>query len=757
MNRKKTSAIVSIELNSATFTDVKVKELTYINLFYGKNGTGKSTLAYAVKQNDGVVLADGRSAQDYDVIVFNQDFIERNFSNYHDIPGVFTVSEENIQIQKEIEEKFEKKRLLEIEKNDVLEEWKRMKEIPIKLFTDFKNECWSKTASLRTKFSGAMSGKKTKKSLAEAILHEENPQEHEISELTRLYNIVFDDSSRAYPKFSKVDLFPTYAKLPGKELMDKVISNSGNTPFAQFMNAINATDWVRSGHIHYSGTANGRCPYCQQKLPENFEKKIAECFDAQYRNDLQSIQYFKSTYAKETAEIIGILKDNLIDVIDSKDMSEILDDYKLKLDTLKKLFEINRLRIDEKINEPTKIVILEDTDSLLLEIGVLINVINKLIMENNNLVAQKCTEKDNCKKWIIEHIAFELRAITYNFRNEMADIKRQIVDIEVNGKQLANSINELNTQIAQLNSQTVNTEAAISNINNILKESGFQGFMLQAKKDVQHVYEVIRENNGFYVPAENLSEGERNFIAFLYFYNMAYGSMNKNESKEKIIVIDDPVSGMDSSALFIVSSLIRNMINSCTKNAVNLVSESKIKQMFILTHNERFYREISYRQVNCYDLSSFYVIRKWDNASSVSLCERKNGEMMENYNPVSDAYSTLWNELKEISSSASAVNVMRRIIEQYFIQTCGYDEGELRETILSEAKSAEENGDMRKYQFASYILEGNNGAQEMIYTEEHDINEYMQAFRLIFDILGHNRHYCMMTGAGEGSTRIRNR
>lgn len=39
---------------------------------------------------------------------------------------------------------------------------------------------------------------------------------------------------------------------------------------------------------------------------------------------------------------------------------------------------------------------------------------------------------------------------------------------------------------------------------------------------------------------ENLSEGERNFIAFLYFYHQVRGSMSSEEIKEKIVVIDDP-------------------------------------------------------------------------------------------------------------------------------------------------------------------------------------------------------------------------
>ncbi len=42
--------------------------------------------------------------------------------------------------------------------------------------------------------------------------------------------------------------------------------------------------------------------------------------------------------------------------------------------------------------------------------------------------------------------------------------------------------------------------------------------------------------------------------------------MTSEELKEKIVVIDDPVSSMDSTALFLVSAIVREMINVCRKN-----------------------------------------------------------------------------------------------------------------------------------------------------------------------------------------------
>lgn len=48
MQRKVPSAIANITLNRATFTDVLIDGLTFVNFFYGNNGAGKSSIAHAI-------------------------------------------------------------------------------------------------------------------------------------------------------------------------------------------------------------------------------------------------------------------------------------------------------------------------------------------------------------------------------------------------------------------------------------------------------------------------------------------------------------------------------------------------------------------------------------------------------------------------------------------------------------------------------------------------------------------------------------
>lgn len=759
MQRKVPSAIENITLNRATFTDVPVADLTFVNFFYGNNGAGKSSIAHAIEEDDGVVWADGKSADDYDVLVYNQDFINENFVNYGDLKGVFIFGEEDIEAKKRIAELTEEKKKKSDAKVAAGEDYKQKTAGVDAALTQFQDACFSKTADIRKRFEKCMDGKKQKRNFAEAVLGEKTPKEHDLPELERLYGVAFDDTARAYAEFKKAGA-TTYGSLPGKEMLDKVIVSSSDTPFARFLKALGSTasDWVRDGHTHFSGSAGGKCPYCQQKLPANFENEIAATFDAQYQQDIRDLGQFQSTYGRETADIVRVLQTNTTDAMPSLDLRA----YQEKLSLLESKFEVNRQRIAEKVKEPSKTVSLEDTDTLLLEIGAMIDGINKLIKANNDVIAAKKSSKEKCKTEIMQYLAFMLADEVTSYKDEVARLEKEIKDITERGTLLRKEISELTREISELNKHNANTEAAIDSINKILRDSGFQGFSIRAKDGVENVYEIVRENG---TVAENLSEGERNFIAFLYFYHRVRGSMNSEELKEKIVVIDDPVSSMDSTALFIVSAIVREMINVCRNNTEYLnpqVPGDYIKQLFILTHNVYFHREVTYQQVGYYNCTSFYMIRKNDNVSTVKLCKRQNKEIPseeENYNPVQNSYAALWDELRDLHSTIPALNVMRRILEYYFLQLCGYEGSDLRSIVLEKKENREkfikqvegEKPDMTDYQLASsllaYINNPNGISDGLNYVEDcEDAEAYKRVFQMIFDALGQSQHYKMMTG-----------
>ena len=108
---KKPSVITSIATSAATFKDSTDNYCypTFINSFFGNNGTGKSTVAKSIESKENLTVQNGLNLDDYDIKIYNEDFVKETIVNAinpqnpnKDIPGVFTISAGNGKIEKEI-------------------------------------------------------------------------------------------------------------------------------------------------------------------------------------------------------------------------------------------------------------------------------------------------------------------------------------------------------------------------------------------------------------------------------------------------------------------------------------------------------------------------------------------------------------------------------------------------------------------------------------------------------------------------------
>ena len=239
-------------------------------------------------------------------------------------------------------------------------------------------------------------------------------------------------------------------------------------------------------------------------------------------------------------------------------------------------------------------------------------------------------------------------------------------------KKLEDEIAVLNAEIREalaqkrgLETDIKNLQAALTSviptkdlINEWLEEFGFTGFRLEVGSD-EHSYGLVR-NDGTPVN-KTLSEGEKNFVTFLYFYALLKGSQdNSGMTSEQVVVIDDPVSSMDSEVLFVVSTLVRDLYESLCNGSSN------IRQLFVLSHNLYFYKEVTFSQSLPKKVKpemNYWTIRKYKGISKINWNKD---------NPVQSTYEILWQDVKYASehpdevSSNSLQNTMRRILEHYY-------------------------------------------------------------------------------------------
>lgn len=162
--------------------------------------------------------------------------------------------------------------------------------------------------------------------------------------------------------------------------------------------------------------------------------------------------------------------------------------------------------------------------------------------------------------------------------------------------------------------------------------------------------------------------------------------------------------------------------------------------------------------VQHYRYASFYKINKKNNISTIELCveqAKKVSDRDKNYNPVQNFYSALWTEYCNLTSTIPLMNVMRRILEYYFLQLCGYDGHGLVHRVLEVHKNdfitpiEGATPDMTRFHLAKPMLAYMHSSETFndglnFVDESMDCDQYRDVFKTIFDALGQSQHYNRM-------------
>lgn len=315
MAEKIQSEITRIALDDATYkgTGVTVTP-TFINYFFGNNGTGKSTIAKVIKSGSGVSYAPGRTAADYLPLVYDQDYIDANMQSYHSLPGVFTMNEANVEIQKQIDAKAAAQSAARKKSSDAFTEKDKKTKERDALVKQLQKDCWDKTIALRADFKETQSGLLTSKQKFADEVRRHAPVEHDLAELKRMYDAVYSDTAKSYDRFSTIEDTSVLDTVTGNDILSVAIVNVANTKLSEFLKEIGAEEWVRQGHEQFHEKAGDRCPYCSRTFEGGFEKMLADSFDDQYEKNRAKLDVFLEEY-RRVANVLFIPLSKLPDEI----------------------------------------------------------------------------------------------------------------------------------------------------------------------------------------------------------------------------------------------------------------------------------------------------------------------------------------------------------------------------------------------------------------------------------------------------------
>ncbi len=643
--------VATFDENGASFENLKS-----INFIYGANGSGKTTTSSFLKNlaENGIEdkFANSKIAwynnESLKIEVYNKQFKEEQLRNSH-VKGIFTLGKktnenlEKIEIKKELINKENEKKIkneASLKKITQEKEWKEK---------DFADSCWEKLYKKFEKdFKETLEGFKRKEKFKEKILKEfENDKYNQskivgLEKLKEKIEIVF---SKNQTELALLECNLTdFDSIENHSIWEQKIVGSGDVAIADLIKKLSNEDWVAQGREYVKD--NSICPFCQKEtITEEFKKQLESYFDTSYQESTDTIKKMKEDYTNKTAEALERL-DKIVKTEQNNSQTK-LDTENLKriIETLRSKINGNQQKMIDKSKEMSRNFKLDSNKNEIDAVKDLIAKANEQIANYNETIKDIEKQKKSCKEQTWKFLVNEFKSDIQEYSKKYCGLEKGINNLEKEISENQEKVKKLENEIKELEKNMVSIKPIVNEINTLLKGYGFTNFSLACTED-EKFYRIQKEDGQ--LVGETLSEGEVTFITFLYYYHLAKGSLKENDiSKNKVLVIDDPISSLDSNILFIVSVLVKDLMKETMEEKTN------IKQIIILTHNTYFYKEITLEyDLKCYQGKySFWIIKKDNNVSKIKDYKE---------NPIKNSYELLWQEVKQAKENNASLGIFTK-------------------------------------------------------------------------------------------------
>jgi wobble nucleotide-excising tRNase len=517
---------------------------------YGGNGSGKTTLARVIDKCSNYENCEINWYNNkVDTLVYNQNFIDENFYDKDSISGVFTLGKNDGDIIKEIQK-------LNIKKVEYLETIRKFIGTQTKLKTDidnktdiYRNLSWQLVKEYKSVFKESMRGYlNDKDKFFRMILKQDDNKSNLLTreELLKKYESIH---SKKVEKINLIELIDLeYIKdLENFRLLCEPITGKIDLSMITLIDKLQNYDWIIKG-IQYFTNSNEQCPFCQQSINEELKNTLFNIIDENYEKQINHIKNFKIDYEKKINKLIN----NLTNIINEYNKF-INKDILSKIVIIKNIINLNIVKLEKKISNPSEIIKLETMLNVIVETNNLIMSANSKIEENNLYYNDITRYKEELRNEVWQYIYTQKKDKIDLYKKEYQNYTKANESIERKKLENYELVAEIKNKINEYEKKVTNINYTATEINKILAMFGFDNFMLKVVKQ-DNAYRIARNNGENAI--NTLSEGERRFLTFVYFYHLINGNTdNKDIVRDKVIVIDDPISSLDSDILFIVSIL----------------------------------------------------------------------------------------------------------------------------------------------------------------------------------------------------------
>ena len=574
--------------NCGIFEDFRwnasVPDFERINLIYGTNGAGKTSLARAldsldsdsggfvnvsIRMSNSDKTNDRASAQAHDdeferVFVFSDGYVARNhdFGGDTEVEAVLTLGERTLEDEKRIGELNE---LIKTAEGDLTRASKTARDTDKALDDEYTSISRNVVSALSRAGGDYRSAGSYSKGTVKSRFNASHAAWVRLSDKDREAALATVTSDERQPVTTK-----SYSLTVRGELPEEVAAALTTSPVSVVLDTLKehdeASSWVEGGrHIH---KGLDKCIFCGGELTEDRKKQIEQHFsdeveEAQRTTDalireIKALQSSSQTLLGDGA-LSGSLFDDLRETFTTahaaaKSQVAELDKWlKGLLEALEKKRANVIARVEYEIVEPPSVDGSE---------------IEKVLNGHNDRVSQHASLVQAAAKRVEFHLLKEAETKVAALNEAAKKAAKVKADID-------EALRKHREEVAALENVEGNplpsAEVMAKELTRILGRSELSFELLS---DGKH-YRVTRHGK----PARDLSTGERTAIALIHFLENVKTSAVR--SGKAIVVIDDPVSSLDSGAAMGISTYIWS----------EAVSKDHIEQVFLLTHNFELFRQ----------------------------------------------------------------------------------------------------------------------------------------------------------------------
>jgi wobble nucleotide-excising tRNase len=618
------------------------------NIFYGRNYSGKTTLSRIIRaletkelsskyidpefeiilEDNSIINQTNFEINSLDIRCFNEDFIRENLSftiNPNSDIRPFAILGENNDIEKKIES-------IKNELGDNLEDSKTLKYKDLKDLDNEVNQIKNYLSDLKisldnqiiAKATGGSTSIKQQHAIFGDINYDKRKLQQEINLVCLPTYIPIDLAKEGLnlqqikevqkPNVNHVINFVNvyYSELFGiAKLLSQPLIDSNK--IAELLSNAYINEWVKKGYEIHAEDRTCECKFCGNSIEESRWKQLDNHFDEESKKLESSLIHFKEKIEREIDNVANYklankdlfyinFQDEVIECSISFN-SSILK-YKNDLEFLLSKINERLIAIHIPIEYNYNFTFSEP------ELKNLINFYEDIQLRNNdysNEISGKIVEAK--KELRLLEIKRFVETIQYGNQTQNIDAKDlEYKTKEVEKKHLVDYIKTKEKEINELYRQLNNEEVGARRVNEYLQSYfGHQNLELQAIEEEVNSNKKIRFNiirNGDI--AYHLSEGECSIISFCYF--MAKLDDIHTAGQKPIILIDDPISSLDSNHIFYIYSLLNT----------ELFINNRFEQIFISTHNLEFLKYLKRLKLTK-NQNEYFIINRYEEFSTITL------------------------------------------------------------------------------------------------------------------------------------------